>query len=517
LIEACGRRYGSNSWSILSRVIPAAVSKVDKGYSFPSELKIGHGKPQVHQGKFSREFRYFQPHQPIDEQVLHNLETVQSEQILIVAPDGRDIEILANAISRSKEIKYLSSGVTPAIRYKNYLDALSGVPGIYMGNRSSIFTPLGGDHVIFVLNDNDQAHYEPHFPGWNTRDVAIMRSSQSSTIFLSAFPSLEIARLMEIGWISCPQPRARHSLHLHSTVQGGSDILNIKSALKSGDVLVVANQSGYITAASCAKCYSLARCSCGGKLVKLSGNLSLSCALCEKMYMEWSCEYCKHHKIREFGKGSERQSFEIGRALPGITIKSNSDSSPLYRHQIHRGDKHCVVVSHVREIPVGSFSGVSIRNMESLLSQVGLRSEEINLRILNEALTNLNTGGELILDIQSSHPIFQALLRGEFSRILESLLAERKALNLTPYVRFAILWGSDVELDPIASAATQNPLFKHVSFESHGEDSRIIFRTAVESADKLGEYFSELSRLRMLRKEKPLRYRIDPFEISFAS
>ena len=109
------------------------------------------------------------------------------------------------------------------------------------------------------------------------------------------------------------------------------------------------------------------------------------------------------------------------------------------------------------------------------------------------------------------------MLRGEFHRVSEALLQERKSLQLTPYVRFSILWGSEEELEPIAEAASRNEIFIHVAFEAHGEDSRIIYRSKVETGDKLGEYFSELSRLRLLKKGKPLRYRIDPFDITFTS
>jgi hypothetical protein len=107
------------------------------------------------------------------------------------------------------------------------------------------------------------------------------------------------------------------------------------------------------------------------------------------------------------------------------------------------------------------------------------------------------------------------LLRGEFERSLNSLLSERESLRLIPYVRFAILWGDENDLEPIAAAAMKNELFIHVAFEAHGDDSRIIFRSQVEAGDKLGEFFADLSRLRLLKREKPLRYRVDPYEITF--
>ena len=516
LIESCARRYGSNHWSIIARIITAPIAKVEKAFEFLSISSESH-EPKMSNKEIIREFRYFQPHEPMDEQILTHIRKSSSSQILIVTPDGRDIEILSLAISEEFEIKFLNSTIPAHERYRNYLDALHGVPGIYIGNRSAIFTPMGGEHEIFILNDNDRAHYESHFPGWNTRDVAILRSSTSSCIFISAFPSLEIARLMEVDWISSPLARSRHQIALSTTAQSGSDILNLKSAIQSGDVLVIVGEGGYVTAISCAKCRSLARCSCGGKLIRNKNEENPSCALCEKEYLQWSCDYCAHSKIFEFAKGSDRQGYEIGRALPGVPIETNSIDSPLYRFTPKMDSDNCVVVSHAYEIPVGKFTAISIRGTESLLSQVGLRSEELSLRLLSEVLTNLTKEGTLIVNLTTSHPIYQSLLRGEFHRVSEALLQERKSLQLTPYVRFSILWGSEEELEPIAEAASRNEIFIHVAFEAHGEDSRIIYRSKVETGDKLGEYFSELSRLRLLKKGKPLRYRIDPFDITFTS
>jgi primosomal protein N' (replication factor Y) (superfamily II helicase) len=57
------------------------------------------------------------------------------------------------------------------------------------------------DSTVIVVNDNDPSHYEQRSPGWNTRDVTLLRSNRTAMIFLNSYHSMEVNRLISIGWL----------------------------------------------------------------------------------------------------------------------------------------------------------------------------------------------------------------------------------------------------------------------------------------------------------------------------
>ena len=124
-------------------------------------------------------------------------------QVLILVPDEKDLERLASPLSElfGNDFIEIGSHLNKNLRYRYFLQAAFKSPKVIIATRSGAFTPLLLGATVIVLSDLDQSHYELHAPGWNTRDVSLLRDNQTSLLFVSSSHSLEISRLIDIGWL----------------------------------------------------------------------------------------------------------------------------------------------------------------------------------------------------------------------------------------------------------------------------------------------------------------------------
>jgi len=99
-------------------------------------------------------------------------------QVLLVVPDEKDIlnfkEILAPVFG--DQLVELGSHLAKNERYRNFLIVSSAEPAVILATRSGVFAPLSSTATVIVFSDLDNSHYEQHSPGWNTRDVSLLRA-----------------------------------------------------------------------------------------------------------------------------------------------------------------------------------------------------------------------------------------------------------------------------------------------------------------------------------------------------
>ena len=132
----------------------------------------------------------------------------------------------------------IGSHLNKSLRYRHFLDAAFNSPRVIIATRSGAFTPLSSGSTVIVLSDLDQSHYELHAPGWNTRDVTLLRDNQTSLIFISSSHSLEISRLIDIGWLEKKSYRQKNNLKFTTNEMGNSFVVAIKKGITSGNALI---------------------------------------------------------------------------------------------------------------------------------------------------------------------------------------------------------------------------------------------------------------------------------------
>ena len=521
IIDLTCERYACKPWDVVRSAIPARVAAVEKlfaGRTLP--------RPNVKKFNLKRELTITTSYSSLARKINEIVNSAkESEQLLVIVPDERDIaHLLKTDLAINPVI--LTSADDKSERYHNYLRARFDQPKLIIGTRGAIFTPLNPNSTIMIFNDGDESMYERRYPTWNVRDIAALRSADFSLQFIGASPSLEIVRLAELGWIKAKKESAfkrNNKFPIYFNDSQKSEILVIKNGLKTGNVLVVFAETGYVSAIACQKCRNQGRCECGGKLFIANKDSEPKCYLCEKQFFDWQCIWCGGKTIRSIGKGSAKYAEEIAKAVPGTRVLLSKGGARLdFLPEIN--ENVLVIASYGCE-PAGTYSAIVLKSLENLSNRVDLRSLEYARRMIFENISRLSniSDGSIYLDMTSDNPTSQGILRSDPYGLCLREIADRKSSNLPPFTRVATLTGESTVIRQLASSLADNPLFISISVLANSESrivnqgnantSKLILRSEIARSTEFSEFFRDLSRYRGIKALAPLQIRIDPFSI----
>jgi primosomal protein N' (replication factor Y) len=383
-----------------------------------------------------------------------------------------------------------------------------------VGMRSAILQPKSFENIL-ILREESEHHYEIRSPGFNTRDVALLRSEllKENLLFIGFAPSLDMSGLIAKGYVNLKQTRARAVITAESASQGEllpSKLLpKIKESLPSGPVLMMVPNKGYGLAISCSRCRNIAKCSCGGRFVKRSLRASFSCALCAKERNELRCIFCDSIDFKVLGKGIERIAEELGKSFPNRKIYISTAEKPFEGLV----GKNSFLLSTVGMVPLQRFNQVVF--LEGLGNSSDARGTE---RYISEVFRYLSySSGKGLMVESPKSPVVNAAIRWDPFSLLERELDSLRSVGLPPSTRSMIILPSDsdsIELDQVASglrvAINDGRLPK--SFRFFNDDHRRIsaFFSLKESSQVLG-FVREFQRKRSIAGKKLLKIRVDPY------
>ena len=524
LIEIIGltcERYACKPWDVIRSAIPsrvAACEKLFEGKSLPT--KLNPTTKSDHSLTISQNLNSFSD---LVRKTVQELK--KSQQLLVILPDERDLKQLSMSDLGIDPV-VLSSDSSKSDRYENYLKIRFENSKLIIGNRSAIFTPLATNSTIMIYNDGDESLYERRFPSWNVRDIAMLRSGEFSLHFVGASPSLEIVRLVELGWIKKNKENLSGQAALvkktvvHCSDSSVSDISLIRAGLKLGNVLVVMAETGYVNAIACQKCRNQARCECGGKIYLPSKGSELTCAICEKLQKDFVCDWCGGQTIRSISKGSSRFAEEIAKAVPGFRVLLSKGGSRI--DSLPKSSENLLVVASYGCEPAGEYSAIVLKSLENLCNRVDLRSMESARRLIFENRSRLafKDEGKMYLELASDNPIAQGVIRNDSYGLALSEIAERKALNLPPFCRIATLTGESSAIRRLAQTLEDNDLFSAIAIQDNfreklgnQNESKLILRSEISRSAEFSEFFRDLARYRGIKALTPLQLKVDPFVI----
>lgn len=518
IVTDTSNRYACKPWDVIRSAIPPRMASAEKDFvgrelsqSTSSKLKLSHKLTiSADEADLNREIS----------EAFSRL--TESQQLLVIVPDERDIKQLIMGDLPITPI-VLSTELAKSDRYLNYLTARFDAPKLIIGTRSAIFTPLNQNSKIFIFNDNDESMYERRSPGWNVRDIALLRSGDHSLHFIGASPSLEIVRLAELGWIAREKKRDKYRTKeyaIHFPQSRVSDIAVIKAGLKLGNVLVVMAETGYITAIACQKCRNQAKCECGGKLHISSRGAIPQCMLCEKYFQDWKCAWCDSENIRSIGKGSNRYAEEIAKAVPGYRVALSKGGARV--DVLPVTEENILVISSYGCEPKGNYSAVVLKSLENLTNRVDLRSLEFARRCIFENLNRMDNKktSSAFIDLPVENPISQAILRNDVYGLCLAEIDERNSSLLPPSVRIATLIGEGSAIRQLAKQFEDNALFTVISTIKFSDSSntgaslsKMILRSEIAKSADFSEFFYDLARYRGIKGLSPIQIHLDPFSI----
>ena len=415
----------------------------------------------------------------------------EHRQILLILPDARDIAFFESVRS-------------------NYPWERTDSPQLIVGNRSAIFSRLQPASLIIIFNDGDESSYERRSPYWNVRDIALLRAREHSIVFASFSQSLEVARLIESGYIK--HRRSRSGIQASfSLPPKGSEFDVIRSGLKRGPVLISTVKKGYLLSFCCSSCRNIALCKCGGRLyvAKKGRGEIVQCSICSQERAQWKCDYCGKTQKRTLQKGHERLAEEYGRAFPGIPVLlASADQFPT----IPTGAPALVISTLGTELAI-AYSAIVLLDSQLLLTRVGLRTGDYIRRSWFSAISLLQPGGDIFLDCDPVEPISSTLITWNSYKGTIAELRELENLPLPPFYRLVLIKvinGMKNDSLRLKEHLEESNLFSTIDITPMGY---VVARASIEKSREISLFFNQYRRLRSLKKMPNLEIRMDPYEL----
>ena len=525
-IELVRNRFGGSFWSLLKQAIPPRVVKEENFFndlesneiisSNSDEIRGIIGRADHSQLKSKEKIRWGVNLPASTDPIWFVLEIVKLRasigQVLLLVPDEKDLNSFRSALQPffGDNFTEYGSHIPKNVRYKNFLKISNKTVRVILSSRSGSFLPLAPDATVIVLSDLDNSHYELHAPGWNTRDVTLLRSSDTSLLFISASHSLEIERLMDLGWLKRKGYKKAVKHNYRTSDNGLSYIVQIKKAFTNGNVLVSVAEKGYANLFLCSKCRNTANCECGGKL-QIDGDKKIpQCYLCCKVYNDWKCNFCGDSRPYVISKGIDRTAEEIGKALSKASILISSGTKQID----HLPDGRHVILATAGSEPNGEYSAVVMLDGERIFNRPTLRSEELAKHLWFSLLCKASSEAEIFMSLQNNHPLVQSILRNDSSYLAKNQLKERKQSKLPPYYRVASVEGRKADISKFAENLRSSSVYEVTGpMVLKNDFSKLIIRSPLEQASELVDLLDDVVKVQSIKGKGIFKVRFDQFDI----
>ncbi len=385
---------------------------------------------------------------------------------LVVVPDARDLGLVDAALTAvlgDGAHVSLSAQLGPAERYRRWLAVLRGQVAVVAGTRSAAFAPVAALGLVVIWDDGDDLHAEPRAPYPHARDVLLLRAHRGgAAALIGGFArTVEAAQLLATGWAR-PLAADRQVVREHAPLvrTAGEDaelerdeaarsarmpglaLRTARDALAAGPVLFQVPRRGYLAAVACRYCGTRMRCGgCAGPVALAGPGQQLRCSWCG-LPAGRTCANCGGAELRASVTGERRTAEELGRAFPGVPVRTSSGSRVL---RSVPGSAAIIIATPGAEPQVpGGYAAAVLLDSWALLGRPSLRAAEEALRRWMNAAALVRpgpAGGKVVLMADPGLPPVQALIRWDAATHADRELAEREELRFPPAVRMAALSG----------------------------------------------------------------------------
>ncbi len=535
LFRLVARRWAGSPYDVIRSAIPPRLMSVDKE-DFSQIASAGlliEVPPLAAKALTQRRVRLYWSLPPATsrQKLIAALIAHRSKfgQVLLIAPDDRELTVieseLRSYVSDSNFVR-LDGHLTRSQRYRNFLKVTSGQINIALGLRGAVFLPLKENATIIVCGESSELLHEPRTPGWNARDVALLRASEFNTdVILTGYsPSLEAARLIETRWLASISSKAAREVvaapqTMGELIPSGAFSL-IRKALKGGPVLFLVPRKGYGNSVLCNKCRNVALCECGGRLELSGAGENPRCVLCRREYIDWKCKWCQSGDIYLAARGIDRFAEEIGRAFPNLPVINSSGE--------HMVDEVASIPSLIISTPGAQprthsgYAAVALLEGLRFFGHSELRSTESSREIFFQTAALAREAGPVFIAFAPTHPIVHALTRWDATPLARKELVERQEMNFPPYYRFVCIDAETSEATRIYAGLLQAQVEARLGSEVRMSGpherkpgiSRITLSAPVATAGSLVDFVHELQRRRSVSRKPLFTIRVDPYSLT---
>ncbi|MEV6904780.1 primosomal protein N' [Amycolatopsis sp. NPDC051372] len=473
---------------------------------------------------------------------------------VLVVPDHRDLTRVHEACAAlmgEDAVVALIAGLGPAERYRRWLAVLRGGVRVVVGTRAAMFAPVADPGLFVVWDDGDDLHLDPHAPYPHVRDVLMDRAhATKSSLLVGGFArTAEAQLLVESGWaqaVLADRAELRAAAPRVTPVGEDFDVARdeaarvarlpavafeaARQAFAAGlPALVQVPRRGYVPGLACGNCRTPAHCRrCAGPLALPGGSVDgapkpPACRWCGVPETAFRCQACGSVRLRAVIVGAKRTAEELGRAFPGVPVRTSGAAEVLATVP---GRPALVVCTPGAEpVAEGGYGAALLLDGWALLGRQDLRAAEETLRRWMAAgalVRPAASGGRIVVGAEAGLSVVQALVRWDPAWHAALELGQRRELGFPPAMRMASVEGTP---DAVASVLDDLPLpdtgevlgpVPLGDFDADGNASRerALVRVARPEGKTLAALLHDAAARRDARKAaEPVRIQLDPLEL----
>ena len=449
---------------------------------------------------------------------------------VVVVPDARDVARVSAALTATPHVA-LRADLGPAERYRRWLKVRRGTVRAVVGTRAAAFAPVADLGLVVLWDDGDDLHVEQRSPYVHTRDVLVQRAhlAGAATLLGGFARTAEAQLLVDSGWARQLLPTRTALREVAPRVEGTSDddlardgaakaarlptlaYTAARRALDAGHpVLVQVPRRGYLTALACVRDRTPARCTaCAGPLQVTGGHAIASCRWCGRLAGDWHCPVCEGRQYRAGVVGSRRTAEELGRAFPGVPVRTSGKDEVL--DQIPAGPSLVVSTPGAEPVAEQGYGAVLLLDAWAVLGRADLRAGEEALRRWMAAAALIRPQGTVVCVADRGLVPVQALVRWDAAGFAARELADRTALSFPPASRMASVSGSAVAVAELLSAVQIGEVLGPVP---DGDGERAFLRVPRAQGAELAAALKAAAGVRSARKAEPVRIELDPASLT---
>ena len=405
--------------------------------------------------------------------------------------------------SRFERIAVMHSGLTAAQRNAQWQMIKSGGADVVIGARSAVFAPLEKLGLVVVDEEHEPSYKQDTAPRYNGRDVAIKRAqlSDAHCILGSATPSLEMLfncrSKKHFGLVhlprrvmNLPMPEMRLvDLRQAGMTQKGFNLISeplaerLKETIaRKEQAILLLNRRGYSNFVFCPSCKHSLHCrNCDVTLTfhkskvfryqrmrTVTGeHINYGYALCHyclaQTLVPEKCPVCGKG-MAMIGLGSQRLEEELGKKFPQARVsRIDSDSmagKSYYRLLKDFGEGRIDILAGTQMLAKGlhfpNVTLVGIISADTSLYLPDFRANERTFQLISQvagrAGRSEKKGTVFVQTFLPGQPAIQFALDGNFEGFVKEELKHRKACNLPPFWRMAVIVMRDMSFEKLEAA-----------------------------------------------------------------
>ncbi len=369
------------------------------------------------------------------------------------------------------QIQVMHSNRSAVERALAWRAAQIGSAQIVLGTRLAVFTPFSNLGLIVIDEEHDPSFKQQDSLRYSARDVAVWRARAGNIpiVLGSATPSLESHANASSGRyrrLTLPgRARPGSKLPTLSLIDIGRETVTdglsasladaIESNLVKGEqTLLFLNRRGYAPVLACNACGWIPSCPrCSTHVAVHLSERRLRCHHCGfEARIPPRCPDCGNADLQPFGRGTERLEESLATRFPQARLaRVDSDTMRLKgtweatQEAIHAGNIDLILGTQMlakgHDFP--RLTLVGILNADSALFAADYRAPERLFaqlqQVAGRAGRDVLPGRVLIQTRFPDHPLYRAILAGDYNRFAQSEWLERERAGFPPAVAEAVI------------------------------------------------------------------------------